>query len=40
MTLTVPESLWKKLSMMAIERKTSKNQLILEMILKQIGEKT
>lgn len=31
-TLTVPEELWKKLSIMAIEQKTSKNQLIIDMI--------
>jgi predicted HicB family RNase H-like nuclease len=37
-TLTVPEELWKKLSILAIEKKTSKNKLIIEMIQKQLGE--
>jgi predicted HicB family RNase H-like nuclease len=35
-TLTVPEDLWRKLSIMAIEQKTSKNQLIMDMIKNQL----
>jgi predicted HicB family RNase H-like nuclease len=35
-TLTVPEELWKKLSILAIEKKTSKNKLIIDLIQKQL----
>jgi predicted HicB family RNase H-like nuclease len=35
-SLTVPEELWKKLSILAIEKKTSKNKLIIDLIQKQL----
>jgi len=35
-TLTVPEELWKKLSILAIEKKTSKNKLIIDLIQKHL----
>jgi len=35
-TLTVTEELWKKLSILAIEKKTSKNELIIDLIQKQL----